>query len=130
MKTAYIDVDDKWGIVIIYDFDTEYEYNELEAIMKSFGMNTRNTNKAIRILSTKNSGMAVSREDIKMSALFIGNTTSIPEWWSTVAHELHHAATAIIDYYNEPYYGEGDAYLHGYLLQQVVEQMAIPCWDK
>lgn len=128
MKTEYIDVDGKWGIVVVYDYDVDDEYNELFAIMRSFRMNMRRVNKSLRILSTPNSGMAVSLDDLKMSAIFVSNATSTSEWWSTIAHELHHVSTAIIDYYNEPYYGEGDAYLHGYLLQRVVEQIAKPCF--
>lgn len=128
MKTEYIDVDGRWGIVVVYDYDVDDEYNELFAIMRSFRMNMRRVNKSLRILSTPNSGMAVSLDDLRMSAIFVSNATSTSEWWSTIAHELHHVATAIIDYYDEPYYGEGDAYLHGYLLQRVVEQMAKPCF--
>lgn len=127
MTTRYIDVDGKWGIVIVYDFDTESEYDELAAIMRSFGLSIRNISKSLRILSTPNSGMAVSADDLRMSVAFIGDATSTSEWWSTVAHELHHISTAIIDHFDEPYYGEGDAYLHGFLLQRVVEEIAIPC---
>lgn len=127
MKTEYIDVDDKWGIVIVLDFDTEYEWNELSAIMDSFGMRQRNINKAINILSTYNSGMAISRDDIRMSCVFIAKTSSKSQFWNTVSHELNHVANAIIDYYGEPYDSEGTAYLHGYLLQRVVEEIATPC---
>lgn len=128
MRTKYIDVDGKWGIVIVYDYNTSEEYDELYAIMRSFGMRIRNINKSIMILSTYNSGMSLSLNDVRMSVVFISDATSSSEWWSTIAHELHHVATAIIDYYGEPYYGEGDAYLHGYLLQRVVEELAEPCY--
>lgn len=127
MKTEYIDVDGKWGIVIVMDFDTEYEYDELVAIMESFGMRHRNIEKSMRILSTYNSGMAISRDDIRMSCVFIAPTTSNTQFWNTVAHEMNHVATAIVDYYGEPYDGEGMAHLHGYLLQKVVEEIATPC---
>ena len=128
MKTEYIDVDGKWGIVIVLDFDTEREWLELDAIMNSFGMRKRNIEKALNVLSTYNSGMAVSRDDIRMSCVFIAHTTSKSQFWNTVSHELNHVATAIIDYYGEPYDSEGTAYLHGYLLQRVVEEIAMPCF--
>lgn len=127
METRYIDVDKKWGIVIIYDFNVEEEQDELEAIMQSFGMSIRNSEKSLRILSTFNSGMAVSDTILKMSAVFIGDATSNAQWWSTIAHELHHVATTITDYYGKPYYKEGSAYLHGYLFQRIVEEIAVPC---
>ena len=127
MKTEYIDVDGKWGIVIVMDFDTEYEEYDLSAIMSSFGMRKRSISKALSVLSTLNSGMAVSRDDIQMSCVFISPTSSYSQFWNTVSHEMNHVATAIIDYYGEPYDSEGAAYLHGYLLQRVVEEIATPC---
>lgn len=129
MRTDYVDVPrDKWGIVLVSNFDVDKEYIDLAAIMQSFGLKERNIQKSLRILSTFNSGMAISRDDIKMSVIFIGTPTSNSQFWNSISHELHHVATAIIDYYGEPYDGEGDAYLHGYLLQKVVEEIARPCF--
>ena len=127
MQKKYIDVDDKWGIIVIYDFNINNDYDELEAIMDSFGMTTRNIAKSMQILKTKNSGMAISDNKLKMSAVFIANATSNAQWWATVAHELHHVATNIIEYYNENDQEEPNAYLHGYLFQKVVEEIATPC---
>lgn len=128
MITNYIDVDGKWGIILVFGFDTEEEYDDLSAIMQTFGLSIRNVNKSLQILSTYNSGMTVSRDDIRMSVIFIGKSSSKSQFWNSISHELHHASTAIIDYYNEPYDGEGDAYLHGYLLQRVVEEITEPCF--
>lgn len=126
MKTEYIDIDGKWGVIVNYDFD-ESDAEEMEAIMDSFGMGRRNIRRAMRILMTHNSGMAVSRDDLRMSAVFIGQPTSRGQFWNTISHELRHVSTAIIDYYGEPYDGEPAAYLEGYLLQKVVEGIAEPC---
>lgn len=126
MKTKYIDVDGYWGIVLIYDFDDSDEY-ELYAIMDSFGLSTRRINKALQILSNKNSGMAISRENIRMSAIFISHTTSTSEWWNTLNHELYHCCVAIIDYYGEPYDEEPAAYLQGHLMRQAIEGIGEPC---
>jgi len=126
METSYIDVDGKWGIVLNYDFN-ERDTEELGAIMDAFGMPERNIRRAVRILMTYNSGMAVSREDLRMSAVFIGRPTSRSQFWNSIEHELRHVSTAIIDFYGEPYYGEPAAYLDGYLLQRVVEEIAEPC---
>ena len=128
MVTRYIDIDKKWGVILVYDFDVDYEYDDLSAIMRTFGLNIRNTNKALRVLATYNSGMAISRDDIRMSVIFIGHTTSKSEFWSTISHELYHVNNAIIDYYGEDWDGEPPAYLSGYLMRRVVEEIALPCY--
>lgn len=128
MQTKYIDVDDgKWGIIVIYDFNL-LDFDELSAIMQTFGMSLRSASKSLRVLSQPNSGMAVSKLDIRMSAIFVSKPTSNAEFWNTLAHEIHHVANTIIEYYGETYFGEPSAYLHGYLFQKVVEQIAEPCF--
>ena len=84
METTYIDVDGKWGIVIVSDYDVDYEANDLWAIMRSFGMTRKNANRALNILSNYNTGMSISNDDLRMSAIFISKATSNSEWWSTV----------------------------------------------
>lgn len=126
MKKDYIDVDGKWGILLIYDYD-DRDSDEMSAIMESFGMKERDINKSLRILSTYNSGMAVSSLGTKMTAVFISEATSDSEWWSTLAHELKHASDAILDYYGEELYGEPAAYTTGYLMRKAVEILCAPC---
>ena len=127
METTYIDVDDKWGIVIVYDYDIDYEANDLLAIMRSFGMTRKNANRALNILSNYNTGMSVSNDDLRMSAIFISKATSSSEWWSTCLHEIRHAAQAIIEYYGADW-EEDDAYLTGYLTKEMVENLGDPCY--
>lgn len=127
MEQVYIDVPPrKWGIVVIYDFDVSDE-SELAAIMESFGMHTRNVNKALNILRNFNTGMAVSKPDLRMSAVFISNATEASEFWSTAIHELIHVADSILEYYGEHWHGESAAYLVGYLTKELVEEIGYPC---
>lgn len=126
MKTSYIDVDGFWGIVLVHHFD-ERDEQSLAAIMQSFGMRASRINYALDVLSTFNSGLTISNDELKMSAVFIGDATSIGEWWNSIAHELKHVSDAIISYYQEDWQGEPAAYLSGYLFQCVVEQIAKPC---
>ncbi len=127
MVNKYIGVDnDKWRILLVYDFDL-LDYDELSAIMDSFGLSQRNIQRSLRILSTFNSGMTISRADLRMSVVFIGKPTSNGQFWNTVVHELKHVHDAILDYYNIELDGEPSAYTIGYLLQRVVEEIAEPC---
>lgn len=129
MKTDYLSVgDDDWGVLVIYDFDVNNDYDDLCAIMQTFGLNLRNVKKSLNILSSYNTGMSISRDDIRMSVLFISQATSPSQFWNTLNHELYHATTAIIDYYGEPYDKEPAAYLHGELMKIAVETLGEPCY--
>lgn len=127
MESAYIDVDKRWGVIVNYDFDT-LDYDDMWAIMRSFGMTNKDINKALRILSSYNTGMAVSNEDLRMTAIFISKTTSSSEFWSTAIHELKHTSDAIISYYGVDWDGEDAAYLTGYLTKELVEKIGEPCY--
>ena len=131
MRTDYIDIDNgKWGIVIVRDFyDTEDDWYNAEESMRSFGMTQKAIRRACKILDTYNSGMTITRDDLRMSIIFIGRSNSRGQFWNTVSHELHHVATAIEEYYGVDNLTEPSAYLHGHLLQRVVEVIAEPCHD-
>ena len=131
METKYINIppNNKWGVIVVYNFDTNRDAVELIAIMRSFGMSLFNAKKALNILSDYNTGMALSLDDLRMSAIFIGKATSAEQFWDSVNHELYHVNTSIIDYYNEPYNEEGAAYLQGWLMRQVVLLLGEPCYQ-
>lgn len=129
MKQVYLKFPHgEWGVVAVFDFDTEYEHDIMVEQMRSFGMTIRNAKKAIRILSNYNTGMAVSNETLKMSAIYISKATSPGQFWDSCAHELAHVVTAIIDAYDVPYDSEDAAYLSGFLMRQLVEAIGEPCY--
>lgn len=126
MKKGYIDVDGKWGVVLCYDLRRLDEY-EMRASMMSFGMRGKNLDNAIEtLLFHDNTGMCISRSDIKMSLIFIGNATSEDQFWDTVSHELYHASCAICDYYNVDHYSEDYAWTVGYLMRNAVQILGEP----
>ena len=131
MVTKYLDVPvKKWGIVVVLDYDVDYEYRDLRAIMMSFGLHDDDRiEKSMRILSKPNTGMTISNNDLCMSVIFISDATSITEFWDTALHEIYHASNAIIDYYGVPYESENAAYLMGYLTKEFIEQVGEPCYD-
>lgn len=128
MKTVYIDVEGFWVIVICYGYDLSNpdDEDDLCGYMRSFGMKDKNISRALKILSSYNTGMCVSNEDVRMSGIFISKSTSPSEWWSSCLHELRHAARAIIDYYGADF-EEDDAYLTGFLTKNAVELLGEPC---
>jgi hypothetical protein len=128
MITKYLEVgDNDWGVLVNYDFDL-LDYDDIAAVLYSFGMNERNIRKSMRILSAPNTGMAISNDGLRMTSIYIGRATSPSQFWSTLNHELYHATTAIIDYYGEPYDQEPAAHLHGELMRLAVEAIGEPCY--
>lgn len=124
MTTKYIDVrNDKWGILLCYDYCI-MDYDDIWAICRSFGMCDCKIRKSLRILSAPNTGMTISNSDLRMSVVFISDATSNAEWWDSVEHELIHVEQAILDYYGESWNGEPPAYLAGYLLKRVIEEIS------
>lgn len=127
MKTAYIEVPrDNWGIVIVYDYDLP-DWYDMSEIMATFGLTEKRTREALNVLAEYNTGMTISRDDIRMSIVFIGAATSEDQWWDTMAHEMKHVADAILSYYDVEYDGEDAAYLTGYLMQKTVNRFGKPC---
>lgn len=128
MKKDYIDVEGHWGVILCYDIRRLDEY-EMRAAMMSFGMHGDSLEHAIDVLlNDQNTGLCVSRSDIRMSLIFIGNATGGDQWWDTTAHELlYHAACAIWDYYDVPYGSEEAAWTVGYLMRKAVHILGEPC---
>ena len=131
METKYLDVpNQKWGIVVVLDYDVDFDYRDLRAIMMSFGLLDENKiEKSMNILSEPNTGMTITNIDLCMSVIFISNATDSSEWWDTALHELYHVSNAIIDYYGVPYESEDAAYLMGYLTKEFIEKVGFPCYD-
>lgn len=131
MVTKYLDIPSrKWGGVVVFDYNVDYDYRDLRAIMMSFGLlDESKIEKSMRILSEPNTGMTISNIELCMSVVFISDATSISEFWDTALHELYHVSNAIIDYYGVPYESEDAAYLMGYLTKEFIEQVGEPCYD-
>ena len=127
VKTKYIDIDGRWGIIVNYGYSLN-DYDDLWAIMRSFGMSSKNADRALKILANYNTGMCVSNADIRMSAIFVSRATTASEWWSTALHEIKHAVDAILEYYGADWDGEDAAYLTGYVTKCLVEQVGEPCY--
>ena len=130
METVYLDVPHKkWGVVVVFDYNVDYEYRELKAVMMSFGLDADCVAEAMHILSNPNTGMTISNHELCMSVIFISNATKASEWYDTALHELYHVCTAIIDYYGISCESEDAAYLMGYLTKEFIEKVGAPCYD-
>ena len=128
MKSEYIDVKGKWGIVVCYDL-MRRDVREMRALMEAVGLGDEEIDGYLRmLLYHKNKGLCITNMELKMSLVFVGEATSQDQWWDTMAHEvLDHAKVAILDYYHVSLRGEDSAWLTGYLMRKVVQLIAPPC---
>lgn len=128
MKSEYIDVKGKWGIVVCYDLMRK-DVREMRALMEAVGLEDNEADEALRmLLYKKNTGMCITNMDLNMSLVFVSEADSEDQWWDTMAHEvLDHAKVAILDYYHVSLRGEDSAWLTGYLMRKVVQLIAPPC---
>lgn len=128
MKSEYIDVKGKWGIVVCYDLMRK-DVREMRALMESVGVEDEEIDGYLRmLLYHKNKGLCISNMELAMSLVFIGEATSEDQRWDTIAHEiLDHAKIAILDFYHVPLRSEDSAWLTGFLMRKVVQLIAPPC---
>lgn len=117
MKERYIDIDGHWGVILIYGFD-EADAARLAAIMDSFGMDDGKIDYSLSVLYGLNSGMTISREDLTMSVIFLGDATSQEQFFDTLAHEIDHVQYAINHFYDIAEGGEDAAWLQGYIMRR------------
>lgn len=118
MKQHYVDVDGYWGILFIYDFDL-FDMDELAAIMESFGVDDAEIRYAMPILYGINGGMTISRPDLTMSVVIIGETNSKEQFFDTLTHEIDHVQDSILRRYNIEQGGEDGAWLQGYIMRGI-----------
>ena len=128
MKSEYIDVKGKWGIVVCYDLMRK-DVREMRALMESVGVEDEEIDGYLRmLLYHKNKGLCITNMELAMSLVFIGEATSQDQWWDTLAHEiLDHAKIAILAFYHVPLRSEDSAWLTGFLMRKVVQLIAPPC---
>lgn len=127
MKSEYIDIKGKWGIVVCYDFD-ERDENDMANYMMALGAMSGDVDEALDVLFGQvNAGMCVTNSPLRMSLIFIGDADSAEQWWDTLTHELYHAQQAICGYYGVDVGSEGGAWTMGYLMRQAVGLLAPPC---
>lgn len=122
MKKHYVDIDGYWGVLFIYDFDM-MDMDEIAAILDSFGVGEKKIREAMPILYGTNTGMTVSRMDVTMSVIFVGESSSVEQFFDTISHEIDHVQDAIDTYYGVRQGGEDSAWLQGYIMRGITKAL-------
>lgn len=119
MKSEYIDVKGKWGIVVCYDL-MRRDVREMRALMEAVGLGDDEIDGYLRmLLYHKNKGLCISNMELAMSLVFIGEATSQDQWFDTLIHELKHVVENISEFYHVDPTSEESAYLQGEIGRQM-----------
>ena len=122
MKARYIDIVKKWAFVFAYGIG-EDDVEDVGDWLEALGASRREIARACRMILGTNKGFTYSNSDLRMSVVCISRASSREQWWDTVAHEVDHLQTAILDYYHVEPGTEDAAWLQGYLVRQIVKVM-------
>lgn len=114
----YIDIQDKWEVCIFTQWDDVYF---LIQSLKKLNCAYKTIRSAIKITESYDSGFTFSNLRLKASVVYISPTSSKPEWFDTLVHELKHVQSHICEYYDIDESGEEAAYLIGYLMKNVMQ---------
>ena len=122
MKARYIDIVKKWAFVFAYGIG-EDDVEDVGDWLEALGASRREIARACRVILRTDKGFTYSNSDLRMSVVCISHANSREQWWDTVAHEVDHLQTAILDYYHVEPGTEDAAWLQGYLVRQIVKVM-------
>lgn len=124
MFRQYIEVGErKWGIIVYY-FVGPKDFIEIEDALIQLDCSDEDIDKALKVLSKKNTGFTFSNTEYKMSLVCIAKTTDISQFISTITHEAKHVQSHICSYYNVKENTEPAAYLIGYIAKQMYKVLA------
>lgn len=112
----------KWAFVFAYDI-REKDLGEVGGWLNALGADKEDIYRTQDVLMRENTGFTYSSPRLRMSVMCVGNATSEEQWWSTLVHEIEHLKNAIGNYYGVEKDSEEEAYLIGYIMQQIIRTL-------
>jgi hypothetical protein len=122
MKKHYLDIAGKWAFIFAYRIE-EKDLGEVGDWLEALGAEPLDIIYAQGVLLGLNKGFTFSNSRLRMSAMCIGDATSLEQWWDTVSHETDHLQDAILQYYDVKPGTEDAAYLQGYIMRAIVKAL-------
>lgn len=125
MIKKIFNIDNKWKVIVYYNID----YNLFDYIANDI-YNLGKDNKLInRVYNMMKSGRAkavtISSPLKKCSIVAFNPTNSKYDLINSIVHEAVHVMEAMLDYYNVDITGEPPAYTLGYLVQIMMQPLAL-----
>ena len=129
MRRQYINVDDKWRVLVYYIPSDDRDLEEIADTLVSLGCSEYNLDRMIRLNEDSNTGFTYTNSEAMMSVVCINWAESAEQLFDTAAHELKHVVEAICEYYNVHHRSEAAAYLQGFIgrkMWKAIKGMACP----
>lgn len=114
-----------WDVCIFYDATPRYSSVIMRRLWQC-GIAPEKFWEAERLLDEgrPDVGLTYTNFRDRMTVIVIGRTSSIPQFCNTLSHEISHLCDHISRYYGIPLESEDNAYMHGDILQQIIEEAA------
>lgn len=125
-----IDIDGWWRVTVFY-LPGEEDMREVTDAYRGIGCPAADIVEINRLFpSQMNKGVTYSSGYLRRSVTVIGRSTSWPEFFNTVLHEVKHIVDDITMWYDVMNYGEPPAYLQGEIgrmMAPAIRKIACPC---
>lgn len=114
-----------WDVCIFYDATPRYSSVIMRELWRC-GIAPEKFYKAAGLLEEGRSdtGLTYTNFRDRMTVIVIGRVSGWGEAINTVSHEADHLCDHISGYYGIPLGSEENAYMHGDILQQIIEEAA------
>lgn len=124
MLRQYIQVGHQdWGILVYYNVQSK-DFYEIEETLIQTDCPEDDMDRALTVLTKRNTGFTFSNTEYKMSVVCVSKTTTASQFVNTVVHEAKHVQSHICSYYNIEEDSEDAAYLIGHIVRQMYRMVA------
>ena len=118
-------IDNKWKVIVYYNID----YNLFSYIaddIYDLGMSNKLVNRVYKMMkSGRAKAVTISSPVKKCSIVAFNPTNSNYDLINSIAHEAVHVMEAMLNYYDINIKGEPPAYTLGYLIQIIIQPLAL-----
>ena len=125
MIKKIFNIDNKWKVIVYYNID----YNLFDYIatdIRKLGMSNKLINKVYKEMKNgKAKAVTISSPVKKCSVVAFNPTKSNYDLINSIAHEAVHVMEAMLNYYDINIKGEPPAYTLGYLIQIIIQPLAL-----
>lgn len=121
MIKQYINLDDKWLIIVYYNIDYN-QFNFIREDLESVGSPVEEI-MDIHLNMRTYDALAFTRSSIKYKTTIIGfnKHRNMFDYLDSITHEIKHAVDDIMIGYNIENYGEPPAYTTGYIAKEMLK---------
>lgn len=125
MIKKVFNIDNKWKVIVYYNIDYNL-FSYIEDDIYNLGMNNKLVNRVYKMMkSGRAKAVTISSPVKKCSIVGFNFTNSKYDLINSIVHEGVHVMEAMLNYYDIGVTGESPAYTLGYLVQIMIQPLAL-----